>query len=60
MVDFHTALGHDLLEIALGNGIAELEKYGIQHHHPRVVYAIKNKDRSVQSLTILLAELVHQ
>tara|TARA_R100001369_G_scaffold6626_1_gene17512 strand:+ start:2515 stop:2622 length:108 start_codon:yes stop_codon:yes gene_type:complete len=25
MVDFHTALGHDLLEIAAGNGIAEVE-----------------------------------
>ena len=37
MVHFHTALGHDLFHIAIGDRVADIEKHSEQDHAFRVL-----------------------
>jgi len=41
VVDFHTALSHDLFEIAVGNGIAKVEKHGVHDYSFRVMHTLE-------------------
>jgi hypothetical protein len=46
MVDRHAALGEDFFKVALRDGIAEVEKHGMQDNCRRVVYTLKINHRS--------------
>jgi hypothetical protein len=41
MVHLHAPFGEDLLKIAIGDGVTDIEKHGVQDYHPRVVYALE-------------------
>jgi hypothetical protein len=46
MFDGHVALGQDLFKVAVRDGIADVEKNGMQDYCLRVVYALEINHRS--------------
>ncbi len=46
MVDGHAALGHDFFKVSVRDGIADVEKHGMQDYCLRVVYALEINHRS--------------
>jgi len=46
VVNGHAALGQDFFKVAVRDGIADIEKHGMQNYCLRVVYALEIYHRS--------------
>ena len=41
MVDLHPALCHDLLQVTVGDGVAEVEENRVKDHGLRIMHALE-------------------